>query len=1417
MSKKKLLVFAHSLLCVFISIVCTSKGFAQDYNLPNKVSIASPTAAALGKYGDIPISYHTGLPSINIPVYSVSEGPLQLPIGLSYHASGLKVMELASFVGAGWSLNAGGVITRSVNGAPDDRGFGSVSNVTHGHFTNYGFNNYLFTNTQSGNGPPGTSPNNKEADDASFMNGLKDGEPDLFFFNFNGYSGKFYFRDDRTPVLVPETDLKIEPYLPGTIYIQGFIITTPDGVKYYFGKNQLQDGSIDAVEVTSTYTVEDGLTNGTAISSWYLNRMVSPDSKFSIKLIYLEENYSYYTISMFPVPSTASSPDDKGFTLIKNFVKGVRLNKIKYSNGTINFLPGATRTDLGGSEAQFPGIEDSVNTEAKTLGSIQITDSFAHCKEFKLYYSYFTDNSTSVSSELTNIYPINTDKKRLRLDSIQERSCDSVQKIPPYSFTYTTPANDSVFAPRRLTFAQDHWGFYNGQTSNARLIPTYTVNDFTTVSGANRESSWPEMSYGSLKKIKYPTGGNTQFVFEPNDVWLNFTYYSQTSRATAGIGPGIGQSQTQTVNITTTANPYKLMLDFHTNMSYTSTGAGYFGGLTVDRDHPHAEIIIQPGAGSQTYYLSQNNMALQSSDWASAAIYEEVPGNYQDNKIVGGLRINKIFNTDEVTATSDTTFYTYRSGVQSSGILYSRPTYVQVMRNDIVKQVGYINPGYEICSPNGCVSCDIGLIYSRSPGSLRPMNTSQGNHIGYNSVTVSKTGNGYTSYRYYGSDVWDTDQSDVCIRNVNLTCSSSIPNFPAAPLPFEFKRGELKYEGQYTQGGQLLKESTYYPVFVNSPISTPAYLTSYWGITLYDLTTAKKTKMTVVSNYYQSPGVSLTTIDSSFYESPYHSQLTRKVTLNSTGDRLETKFKYANDFRVANCDTISDCFTNLASSASSATSTFNYQLYSCTSSGSWNCKWLAFQQYRRDLSIARINYVSCRRSNFADSVNVFKTNHTSAKTSADTELKPILELQDQFQNPAIEVTNWKRNLLASAGFNKYAVTGSDVYVSKSQAVNLAILSSTFTNAVATITSVTKDSRYKDESFVQFDNGNIIEVKKKDGVSTSYIWDYNNSAPIAQVVNATSPDIAYSSFEADGKGSWSFSGTPGVDYTGPTGKKIYTLTGSNNITKSGLSSGKTYIVSYWRKSTSALSITGTASGYPTAGRTIDGWKYFEHHITGQTSVTITGSGSIDELRLYPLSAQMSTFTFEPLIGVSSQCDPNNKISYYEYDKLGRLSIVKDQNRDVIKRVCYNFFGQVENCSSGYFANVLKTGSYTRNNCGAGYAGSTVIDTVAAGVYNSPISQTYVDSLAQADVNANGQGNANVKGTCTFVCDSTSCSGVDKKCVNGICETGVKVYIASTYSSRNNNWSCIWVYQFSDCSTSAGGFEIHASSCTVTTCP
>ena len=209
------------------------------------------------------------------------------------------------------------------------------------------------------------------------------------------------------------------------------------------------------------------------------------------------------------------------------------------------------------------------------------------------------------------------------------------------------------------------------------------------------------------------------------------------------------------------------------------------------------------------------------------------------------------------------------------------------------------------------------------------------------------------------------------------------------------------------------------------------------------------------------------------------------------------------------------------------------------------------------------------------------------------------------------------------------------------------------------------------------NANPLTVSE-NSKKQSYIWDYGGSMTTAFIINADYPNVAQTSFEADGKGNWTFSGLPIANSTivPPTGNKYYALT-SGALTKAGLNSAKKYIVSYWSMDgvQSVSNIISTKTGV-----TIGGWTYYEHLINGTANCTISanGTGRIDEARLYPDNSQMSTYTYNPFVGITSTCDLENKITYYQYDVFNRLILVRDQENNILKKICYNYAGQPENC-------------------------------------------------------------------------------------------------------------------------------------------
>lgn len=305
---------------------------------------------------------------------------------------------------------------------------------------------------------------------------------------------------------------------------------------------------------------------------------------------------------------------------------------------------------------------------------------------------------------------------------------------------------------------------------------------------------------------------------------------------------------------------------------------------------------------------------------------------------------------------------------------------------------------------------------------------------------------------------------------------------------------------------------------------------------------------------------------------------------------------------------------------------------------------------------------------------------------------------NNFLTTVVEKTSFKNSTLLNGAIYQYKDWGNGIILPEQ------VYTKTGNNAY--------ESRLH---YYSYDNkANVLSVSKENDIKNAYIWGYNQTYPIAQVTNAEVKDIFHTSFE-DSEGN-------SIDGDGKTGKK--SKKGGYSKALTGLTNGS-YILSYWQKNGSA-------------------WALQKNEIAvSGNAYTISLSGQVDEVRFYPSTAQMTTYTCNPLIGTTSQCDANNRISYYEYDASNRLTLIRDQDKNIVKRICYNYSGQAGDCN--YYYNVAKSGNFTRN-CGNGYTGSTVTYVVPANSYSSAISGV-ADQMAQNDVNANGQAYADSVGTCT----------------------------------------------------------------------
>lgn len=335
-----------------------------------------------------------------------------------------------------------------------------------------------------------------------------------------------------------------------------------------------------------------------------------------------------------------------------------------------------------------------------------------------------------------------------------------------------------------------------------------------------------------------------------------------------------------------------------------------------------------------------------------------------------------------------------------------------------------------------------------------------------------------------------------------------------------------------------------------------------------------------------------------------------------------------------------------------------------------------------------------------------------------------------------------------------------------------------------------------QQFTKYDSrGNLIETKSPiTNKSNSAITDYKNQYTIAQVSNATFANIAYTSFEADGSGNWSIPSVARNSSDAVTGKISYDLNNGSITNTLSLASNTTYLITCWVKGNDPIYVNGNNLGNAIASH--NGWSLYQKQITGVTNISISGSAIIDELRLHPIDANMVTTTYEPMIGVTSTCDQNNTIIYTEYDFLNRISIVKDKNKNIIKK--YEYADNVVNLNNTTNPNWVPYYNQWQQNC--------TIDSII--IDNNPNSDSF---NIQRHIYL-GQNYCD----CPYYYNSSTSA---YKKINGVCELGTRVNTAAyqiekyseIYEVIGYTWVCHYHYEFSDGSISETIVEEHEEPC------
>lgn len=639
------LFFTGNIYAQGSGVGCSGCGAATGgddaFNFPSVAGFSSPTAASLTKVEQIPVDYYNGTASVSIPLHSFRYYKHSLPISLSYQSTGLRVQERASWVGLGWALNAGGVVTRTVNGMPDDHSSGK-GYIQKASFLN---NNVLDVN---------------DKDDREILEKISDGdydaEPDLFTVSAPTFSGEFAYINGALR-FKSRQNVKIEVTYAGTYKFASFIMTDESGIKYTFAQQE------------NTHVVSQSGSNPLPtqnyISAWYLTKIEHPQISYDVLLEYDITGYSsnqkttaqgrrVYKSSSNPIACSDLSDDffDSVTTTVNT---AIYLKKIKGESPTGDFEVNFTlesRTDLG--------------TE-KRLKTIEIIENGETQKEIQFGYGYFGSGANT----------------RLKLTSVQTYDKTGINALPGHEFEYY-----SGFIPAYDSKSMDYWGYYNA-TNNINLVPT-AYSTGATGTGTPIYSSTTSRSpinspVSMLKKIIYPTGGTTSFFYERNDYGYVRTIAEPATVAAGGMRI---KSITNHDGVSTSNNIVK-------NISY---GMDDGSGLSSGRIEGEPLIVE---TGNREYYDGSNNYTCEYYDIKPSSFYGI--GHYTSNHL-GYKKVTESIATANDYGKTIHNFekHTYRNrGNLTSSKVYDNSTTPKLLQSSEIQNqysytTGTLSTGFQV-------------------------------------------------------------------------------------------------------------------------------------------------------------------------------------------------------------------------------------------------------------------------------------------------------------------------------------------------------------------------------------------------------------------------------------------------------------------------------------------------------------------------------------------------------------------------------------------------------------------------------------------------------------------------------------------------------------------------------------------------
>lgn len=729
----------------------------------NKVlrNVSTPTAQDLGKYGEIPMNLYTGRANVSIPIYQTVQKDVPLNISLTYDTGGMLLNQLPSWTGHGWTLCAGGCITRKQQGYydEDENKARLVSRTPMPYMVNY-FNNTRVIDNQS---------NEDIADDVTNATTVYDYSPDIFVFNFMGKYGRFFLGTDKKWHVQCDENIKVEfditnssnyilPFIPNypnrsttmSKTIKGFTLIDENGIKYKFG------GTTDAIEYSIGFLDQD-------VEDWRANTWYLTEIQDRFGNVLYEFNYTR----------------GKFLTQIFNNLVQISVN-YQFSNGWVSQHQHTAETT-----AKFP-FAITLNSPVY-LSNITTFD--------KTHIDFNISETTKIP--LTDFYPSFNNYCQSSVYFGDGTSYQNAANIP-YILNLST--EHSINNDNYLCYLRNHLGYAANyiqywDEDMRHIIETQYSNNTSLPSGGVWNNPLAVLSFNPLQSIAITSQSDPSNVKTVKHVDFVYNMQSRLHITSLNIYGSDYESENRSgYAYNMEYNNYNLLpadylCDEFDYWGYYNNSSSANTPNTVTTQYGMLSKLTYPTGGYSEFQYEQNNCSQYLNDEKNGMICDD------ENQYVGGLRISQIKDYTVEGELFKTRNFSYDNiGYDewlSSGQCYRIP------RPE--RQEAY----YEHFTSSQYVNKDILYYYQKS--SAVPLTDSYNSHIGYTHVTET-TDNIRKEYRYTNhSDYFDETPLRVANETYNYRNLSS-PYVKFTDLGFT--RGKLLQERIY-EGSDMRYECNY--------------------------------------------------------------------------------------------------------------------------------------------------------------------------------------------------------------------------------------------------------------------------------------------------------------------------------------------------------------------------------------------------------------------------------------------------------------------------------------------------------------------------------------------------------------------------------------------------------------------------------